>query len=153
MSIFKSLCASAFQILGENAITFSDDNGEDSIIEFEHNDIAFALLEVSPEKSTKIQLFCRYGPLPDENREKALLRLMQINFLSLSDAISAYSIDPLSAEVVFSVLGNIELITAESLAEAILVATQKAIKWKETFFFDEAPKNGQTKFINNALFA
>jgi hypothetical protein len=120
------------------------------VVEFEYDHVPFALVHPQSGAAHKVTLFCRFGQLPEDRKAEALQRLMEINFMSFSDAMAAFSFDPVEQDVVYGIQADLGGITSDSIVDTIQRLAAQADEWNDTFYLQQVLR-GEENSLNQRI--
>jgi hypothetical protein len=107
------------------------------VVEFEYDHVPFALVHPQSDAAHKVTLFCRFGRLPEDRKAEVLQRLMEINFMSFSDAMATFSLDPVEQDVMYGMQADLGSITSDSIIDTVRRLAAQADEWNDTFYLEQ----------------
>jgi hypothetical protein len=90
--------------------------------------------EISPDYGV---VYCDFGPLPSENREAVLLRLLQTNLYLFGINTPSFAIDRQTNHVLMAINIPLEKTTAEHVVLALSDFAELALGWRVGYFLTE----------------
>ncbi|MDO8301081.1 CesT family type III secretion system chaperone [Lacisediminimonas sp.] len=105
-------------------------------MEMELDGYPFAVVHSLVTASDRILIECRFGVLPEENREAILYRLLHLNYALADAGASVFCFDSELNQILYT--NNCELTTqsGQSLLGAMTQMSWQARQWNESYFLE-----------------
>lgn len=133
--LVQGLCAT----LGAEVPQLSNDPQEPQGLNFEVSGVPIVVAFAPEVRDDRVFVFCRFGSVPADHELAAMRRLLEVNFILFRGNSPVFSIDPTNGEVVFGYEGLLALLTPEAVVESMERIAEQAVKWRESYFLDDAP--------------
>lgn len=106
--------------------------------------IDFSLLYKDGPGAGEVLIYCGFGPLPQQQRETIMQRLLETNLYLFNGQNSpSLSYNPETGQVVLVSVLLLDALTAQRLLDMLGYLAAMAQKWQETYFLDEEKRPTQ----------
>ena len=103
------------------------------------NSVFFYVLDNQENDSDDIFMYCIFGMPPPEREAEVIRMLLQENMGMFPYAGPTFMINPEDGNVVLACRYALATLTPEHLAGIFESVSQEALKWRQTFYLDDAP--------------
>ena len=137
-AVFASLIDDVERLTASEATVLPGNRlSTDLTVEITLHEFAFKLSHGHCSDSAVFTVECCFGPVPNEQAQDVLLRMLHIN-RALADVSTgaAFAIEPATGAAVFAKLHSLNVPDASALLDAMTWMTTQARQWRSTFFLD-----------------